>query len=157
MTYGEERLHFPDNLKPEKKSSKGWILIFMAECIVCGILIIVHAGCAQGIRYNIQCSLPTSNKYMQMGGKIVRGEDVISTVQNAVDENDLICIEVVTLGGTVTFLYTDRTASEESTATLDLITDRDSQTYVDPVSKFHCSLGSNAAGEVDYICFVQKK
>lgn len=36
MTYGEERLHFPDNLKPEKKSSKGWILIFMAVCIVCG-------------------------------------------------------------------------------------------------------------------------
>ena len=30
MTYGEERLHFPDNLKPEKKSSTGWIPVFMA-------------------------------------------------------------------------------------------------------------------------------
>lgn len=103
MTYGEERLHFPDNLKPEKKSSKGWILIFMAVCIVCGILIIVYVSYAQRIQYNIQCLLPTSNKYIQMGGKVVKGEDIISTVQNAIDENKLICIEVVTLGGTVTF------------------------------------------------------
>lgn len=29
MTYGEERLHFLDNLKLEKKSSKGWIPVFM--------------------------------------------------------------------------------------------------------------------------------
>lgn len=156
MTYGEERLHFPDNLKPEKKSSKGWILIFMAVCIVCGVLIIVHVGYAQRMQYNIQCLLPTSNKYIQMNGKVVRGEDIISTVQDAIEANDLVCIEVVTLGGTVAFLHIDRTASEESTATLDLITDRDSPTYVDPVSKFHCSLGSNAAGEVNYICFVQK-
>ena len=54
------------------------------------------------------------------------------------------------------FLHTDRTGVEESDATLDAITKRDSQTYVDPVSKFHCSLGSNAAGEVDYICFMQE-
>lgn len=38
-----------------------------------------------------------------MNGKVAKGEDVISTVQNAIDENKLICIEVVTLGGIVTF------------------------------------------------------
>ena len=128
----------------------------MAVCIVCGILIIVYVSYAQRIQYNIQCLLPTSNKYIQMGGKVVKGEDIISTVQDAIEANDLLCIEVVTLGGIVTFLHTDRTASEESTATLDLITDRDSQTYVDPVSRFGCSVGHNTTGTVDYICFMQK-
>lgn len=145
MTYGEERLHFPDNLKPEKKSSKDWIPVFMIAWSVLTVVVIWFT------HYQLQ-----HNKYLGMDGKVVKGEDIISTVQDAIEANDLVCIEVVTLGGTVAFLHTDRTASEESTATLDLITDRDSQTYVDPVSKFHCSLGRNAAGEVDYICFVQK-
>ena len=145
MTYGEERLHFPDNLKLEKKSSKGWIPVFMVAWWVLIIVVIWFTY------YQLQ-----HNKYFGMDSKVVKGEDVISTVQDAIDENELICIEVVTLGGTVTFLHTDRTGVEESDATLDAITKRDSQTYVDPVSKFHCSLGSNAAGEVDYICFIQK-
>lgn len=145
MTYGEERLHFPDNLKPEKKSILCLIPVFMVAWSVLTVVIIWFT------HYQLQ-----HNKYFGMDGKVVKGEDVISIVQDAIEANDLVCIDVVTLGGTVTFLHTDRAASEESTATLDLITDRDSQTYVDPVSKFHCSLGRNAAGEVDYICFVQK-
>lgn len=145
MTYGEERLHFPDNLKPEKKSILCLIPVFMVAWSVLTVVIIWFT------HYQLQ-----HNKYFGMDGKVVKGEDVISIVQDAIEANDLVCIDIVTLGGTVAFLHTDRAASEESTATLDLITDRDSQTYVDPVSKFHCSLGRNAAGEVDYICFVQK-
>lgn len=145
MTYGEERLHFPDNLKPEKKSSKGWILIFMVAWWVLIIVVIWFTY------YQLQ-----HNKYFGMDGKVVKGEDVISTVQDAIDENELICIEVVTLGGIVTFLHTDRTGVEESGATLDAITKRGSQTYVDPVSRFGCSVGHNATGTVDHICFMQK-
>lgn len=33
----------------------------------------------------------------------MKGEDIISTVQDAIEANDLLCIEVVTLGGIVTF------------------------------------------------------
>lgn len=145
MTYGEERLHFPDNFKPEKKSSKGWIPVFMVAWLV--LLVVVIWFTYHQLQHN---------KYLGMDGKVVKGEDVISIVQDAIEENDLVYIEVVTLGGTVTFLHTDRTGVEESGAALDSITKRGSQTYVDPVSGFGCSIGHNATGTADYICFVQK-
>ena len=66
MTYGEERLHFPDNLKPEKKSSKGWILIFMAVCIVLIIVVIWFTY------YHLQHII-----FFGMDGKVVKVEDVI--------------------------------------------------------------------------------
>lgn len=66
MTYGEERLHFLDNLKLEKKSSKGWIPVFMVAWWVLIIVVIWFTY------YQLQ-----HNKYFGMDGKVVKASCIL--------------------------------------------------------------------------------